>query len=320
LPAWLAAAPALAQAPAGQKLLVMLSPFSLTPNAETVMRQELARLGWREGDNLRLETRYADHRPERLDTLARELVALKPAAALAITSQAVHALMRQSASVPMVVAFTRDPVAEGLAASLRRPGGQVTGLSMQFADIRPKTYELARQVAPTARRLAGMFDRRNFPEAQFEAAMAGLRRMAQQVGLEYVPLPIRDTGEIDAALRSLTPVREFVLGVSPEELMFANFGATAALARTLRLPSFSQNQLYARVFGGLFSYGPDLDAMWRRAVQMADQVLRGAPVGEIPFEQPTRISLTLTLNRATAAAIGLVFSQELLLRADEVIG
>ena len=317
LPAWLAA-PTVALAQSGPKLLVVLSPFARKPDGETVTRQELARLGWRDGDNLRLETRYADHRPERLDTLARELMALKPATALAMTSQAVRALMRHSTSVPMVVAFTGDPVAEGLAASLRRPGGQVTGLSMQFADIRPKTYELARQMVPAARRLAGLFDRRGIPEAQFDAAMAGLRRMAQQVNLEYLPLPVRDAGEIDAALRSLTPVREFVLGVSADELMFSNFGTTAALALTLRLPSFSQHQWYARVFGGLFSYGPDLDAMWQRAVQMAAEVLRGQPVGEMPFEQPTRIGLTL--NRTTADAIGQVLPRELLLRADEVIG
>jgi putative tryptophan/tyrosine transport system substrate-binding protein len=318
LPAWLAAAPALAQAPAGQKLLVMLSPFPLTPNAETVMRQELARLGWREGDNLRLELRHADNRPERLDTLARELVALKPAAALAFTSTAARALMRQSTNVPMVVAFTFDPVAEGLAASLRRPGGQVTGLSIQHQDIRPKTYELARQVAPAARRLAGMVDRRLIPEAQFEAVFAVLRRMAQQVNMEYVPLLVRDAGEIEAALRSLTPARDFVLGLNSDELMYANFATTAALARTLRLPSFSQHQMYARVFGGLFSYGPDMDAMWQRAVQMAAEVLRGQPVGEMPFEQPSRISLTI--NRTTADAIGVVLPRDLLLRADEVIG
>jgi putative ABC transport system substrate-binding protein len=99
--------------------------------------------------------------------------------------------------------------------------------------------------------------------------------------------------------------------------MFANFASIAALARTLPLPSGSQHQRYVQV-GGLFSYGPDVDAMWLRAVQMADQVLRGQPVGDMSFEQPTRISLTL--NRTTADDIGLVLPRELLLRADEVIG
>ena len=109
-----------------------------------------------------------------------------------------------------------------------------------------------------------------------------------------------------------------MLGLNGDELMYANFATTAALARTLRLPSFSQHQMYARVFGGLFSYGPDMDAMWQRAVGMAAEVLRGQPVGEMPFEQPTRIGLTL--NRTTADAIGLVLPRDLLLRADEVIG
>ena len=275
--------------------------------AETLARQELARQEWRLGDN----------RPERLDELARELLALQPTAALTVDTPSVRALMRHSTRLPIVIGFTGDPAASGLAVSLRRPGGQVTGLSQQFVDIRPKTYELARQVAPSARCLRGLFDRRAVPEAQFDAVMAGLRRVAQQVGLEYVPLPVRDAAEIEAALRSLTPVREHVLLVNIDGLMFANYASTATLARTLRLPSGSQHQAYVQA-GGLFSYGPDLKAMWLRAVQMADQVLRGQPVGEIPFEQPTRI--ILTLNRSTADSIGLAFPREMLLRADEVIG
>lgn len=318
LPACLAA-PGLVGAQAGPKLLVVLTPFAkvYAPEGETLTRQELARLGWREGDNLRLEFRYGDHSPERLDALARELVALQPAAAMALDEASVRALMRHTTQLPMVVGFVGDPVARGLAASLRKPGGQVTGLSQQFDDIRPKSYELARLVAPSARRLAGLFWRQMIPEGQLDAAMAGPRRMAQQVGLEYLPLPVRDAGEIEAALRSLTPAREHVLGVSIDTLMFTNFASTAALARTLRLSSFSQHQSYVQA-GGLFSYGPDYKAMWQRAVQMADQVLRGQPVGEIPFEQPTRI--ILTLNRATASSIGLAIPREVLLRADELIG
>jgi putative ABC transport system substrate-binding protein len=217
----------------------------------------------------------------------------------------------------MVVAFTFDPVAEGLAASLRRPGGQVTGLSIQHQDIRPKTYELARQVAPSARRLAGLFDRSIIPEGQLDATMAGARRMAQQVGLECLRLPVRDAGEIEAALHSLAPVREHVLLVNTDTLMFVNYASIAAQARTLRLLSGSQHQGYVQA-GGLFAYGTDLTAVWLRTVQKADEVLRGKPVGEIAFEQPTRI--ILTLNRDTARSIGLTFSRELLLRVDEVSG
>lgn len=311
---------ALAQSPPVPKLLVVLTSFAkanVGEEGETLTRQELARRGWREGDNLRREFRYADNQPQRLDALARELVALQPAAALTVDESAVRALMRHTSQLPTVVGFSANPVASGLAASLRRPGGQVTGMTQQFDDIRPKTYELAHKMAPSARRLAGMFDRRVVPEAQFDAWLAGVRRLAQQVGLEYVPLPVREAAEIEPALRSLTPVREHVLLVNIDELMFTHYGSTAALARTLRLPSGSQHQGYVQA-GGLFSYGPDTTAMWLRAVQMADQVLRGQPVGEIPFEQPTRI--LLTLNRSTANRIGLPLPQELLLRADDVIG
>jgi putative tryptophan/tyrosine transport system substrate-binding protein len=319
LPAWLAA-PALAQTPASPKLLVVLTIFAkanLTATFESGTRQELARLGWRVGDNLRLEFRYGDNRPERLDELARELLALQPTAALVVDMPAIRALMRHSTRLPIVIGFAGDPVATGLAASLGRPGGQVTGMTPLFEDIRPKIVELARQVAPSARRLAGMFNRSIIPEGQFDAVMAGSRRMAQQVGLEYLPLPVRDAGEIEAALRSLAPVHEYVLTVHIDPLMFVNYASIAAQARTLRLPSGSQNHRYAQA-GGLFAYGTDETAVWLRAIQKADEVLRGKPVGEIPFEQPTRI--ILTLNRDTAKSIGLTFPQELLLRADEVIG
>jgi putative ABC transport system substrate-binding protein len=170
LPAWLVA-PGFARAQSGPKLLVVLTAYAKANQTST--RQELSRLGWRVGDNLRLEFRYADNQLERLDALARELVALQPTAALTIDEPAVRALLRHTKQVPMVVGFAPDPVAGGLAASLRRPGGQVTGMSMQLADIRPKTCELARQVAPSARRLAGLFRRGSIPEAQLDAAMAG---------------------------------------------------------------------------------------------------------------------------------------------------
>ena len=318
LPAWLAA-PRLARAQSGPKLLVVLTFFAKANSAEyeAAVRQELARLGWRVGDNLRLEIRYADNQPERLDALARELMALQPTAALVTETFTVRALMRHSTRLPIITAASFDPVADGLAASLGRPGGQVTGMTNLFEDIRPKSYELARQMAPSARRLAGLFHRLMIPEGQLDAAMAGPRRMAQQVGLEYLPLPLRNAGEIEAALRALTPVREHVLLVNGDLLTFPNFASIAALARTLRLPSGSQHSGYVQA-GGLFAYGADNMAIWLRAVQKADEVLRGKPVGEIPFEQPTRI--ILTLNRETANSIGLTLPRELLLRADEVIG
>lgn len=313
------AAPALAQSAAGAKLLVLLSFFAkaFSTDYEAAMRQELARQGWRVGDNLRLEVRYADNQLERLDALAREVVALQPAAALVTETVSAQALMRHSRRLPIITAFSADPVAEGLATSLGRPGGQITGIANLVEDIRPKIYELARQMAPSARGLGGLVHRLIIPEGQLDAAMAGPRRIAQQVGLEYLPLPLRGASEIEAAIRSLTPVREHVLLVNGALLTFPNFASIAALARTLRLPSGSQHSDYV-LAGGLFSYGADNMALWLRTVQKTDEVLRGKPVGEIPFEQPTRI--VLTLNRATANSIGLTFPREVLARADEVIG
>jgi putative ABC transport system substrate-binding protein len=276
--------------PGGAPVTVgMVLDFAVPDRDEKEVRDEWARLGWREGVNLRFELRTVDARLERLDATVRELLALRPAVLIA----------------------SNDNVA-----SLQRPGGSVTGLVYMFDDIRPKLYQLARQVAPKARRFGAMFFYAGPPNPGLDAAMERGRQLARQVIAEFVPLQVRDVREIDAHVASLTPASDHVLLVNFDPGLYPEYARIAALTRAAKLPSVSMHQAYAPA-GGLLSYGAHLNGIAKRALQMADQVLRGARVGDIPIEQPTLIHLTL--NKRTAREIGLTFPQELLVRADEVI-
>lgn len=301
---------------AGPVTVGMVFDFNFLATYEKDIRDELARLGWREGANLRLELRTVDARHERLDATVRELLALRPAVLIASTDDVASAIKRQNDRVPIVIMFGANPVAAGLATSLQRPGGNVTGLVLMYDDIRPKLYQLARQVAPKARRFGAMFFYAGPANPVMDAALERGRQLARQVNAEFVPLQVRDVSQIEAHVASLAPASDHVLLVNMDTGLYPEYARIAALARAAKLPSASMHQAYAPA-GGLLSYGPHLNGFGRRAIQLADKVLRGTRVVDIPIEQPTLIHLTL--NKRTAREIGLTFPQELLVRTDEVI-
>jgi putative tryptophan/tyrosine transport system substrate-binding protein len=278
-----------------------------------VVLQELARLGWKQGVNLQFEARYAESQPQRLEALAREVVAMQPAVVVAGGTEATLALRRLSDRIPIVMANGTDPVAHGLAASLARPGGNVTGVVTMGLDIVPKLLQYALAVAPRARRADLLLNAANPNNPR---SVASWQEAAAARGIEIVPHLVRDADDIARAVRAMTPVHEHVLVVGFDALLLQHAVRLAALARETGLPSVSLAVAWA-ADGGLLSYGPEWRDNFRRAAQLADKVLRGEKVGDIAIEQPTRIRLIL--NQRTARAIGLQFPQELLLRADEVI-
>lgn len=308
---------ALAQTGRGLPTLGLLADYPVPAAELQAIRDDLARLGWRDGANLRLVHRVGDARGgEPLDAAVVDLLASRPDVVVVIHDMLARAVLRRDERVPIVIVFGRDPVGAGLAASLQRPGGSVTGLVQMFEDIRPKIFETARQLAPMARRFAGLFHAPR-PITGLEAPLQRGRQLARQLGAEYLPVPVREAGEIETLVAALQPASDHVLLVNLDSLLGPNFQRIAAAARAARLPSGSQGLRYARE-GGLMSYGIDTDAFRQRALAVADKVLRGTPPGDIPIEQPALIRLVL--NQGTARAIGLTIPQPLLLRADEVIG
>ena len=272
----------------------------------------LKELGWVEGRTVMIEYRWAEAHSERYAEIAAELVDRKVDVIVTWASAPVLAAKRATTVVPIVFAAQMDPVGAGVVASLSRPGGNVTGLSLQQVDTAGKRLELLREFVPHLGRLAIM--------ANVDAAGAILERReiqatAHTLGLEVANLEIRQTDDIAAAIEALKGHAD-ALYVATDPLVFTNRVRINSLAQDARLPTIYGGREYVEA-GGLMSYGPSYTDLFRRAADYVDKILRGTKPGDIPVEQPTRFELIVNLK--TAKALGLNVSPTLLARADEVI-
>ena len=273
--------------------------------------QRLRELGWAEGRAVAIEYRWAEGRSERFTEFAAEFVRLKVDVIVTVGSAVVAA--RQATSViPIVFAIALDPLGTGLVASLARPGGNVTGLSLQHTDLAGKRLELLREVLPGLRRLAIMGNV-DYPAAVLEAD--AVQAAARTLGLEVDLLEIRraeDIAPIFATLKSDVQA----LYVCGDALINANRARINTLALGARLLTTHPDRAYLES-GGLMSYGANNTDLFRRAGDYVDKILRGAKAADLPVEQPTKFELVINLT--TAKALGLVIPEAFLLRADEVI-
>ena len=273
--------------------------------------QRLHELGWIEGRNLAIEYRWADARSERFAEIAAEFVRLK-VDVIVTGGNAAVAAKQVSSVVPIVFALADDLVSMGLIASLARPGGNITGLSIQATDLAGKRLELLREVVPGLHRLAIMANV-DLPSAEME--MGGIQTAARTLGLEVVPAEIRRAEDIAPAFEGLKS-RADALYVVGDALVITHRIRINTLALAGRLPTIYYFREYVEV-GGLMSYGPNIPDLFRRAADYVDKILRGAKPGEIPVEQATKFDLVINLT--TAKALGLTIPESFLLRADEVI-
>jgi ABC-type uncharacterized transport system substrate-binding protein len=273
--------------------------------------QRLRELGWIEGRTVAIQYRWAEGRSERLAEIAAELVRLK-VDVIVTGGNAAVAAMQASSVVPIVFALADDPVGMGLITSLARPGGNVTGLSMQAADLAGKRVELLGEVVPGLRRLAIMANV-DYPAAVLE--MGGVRAAAGRLGLDVAAVEIRRAEDIAPAFEALKS-RAQALYVVGDALVMTHRVRINTLALAARLPTIYSFREYVEG-GGLMSYGPNLPNLFRRAADYVDKILRGAKPGDIPVEQATKYDLIFNLT--TAKALGLTIPESFLLRADEVI-
>jgi putative ABC transport system substrate-binding protein len=271
----------------------------------------LHELGWIDGRTLAIEYRWSEGRPDRNAEIAAELVRLK-VDVIVTYGGAVLALKQVTAVIPIVFALSTDPVGGGLVASLARPGGNVTGLSLQRADLAGKRVELLRKVVPRLRRLAIMVNV-GYPSAVLE--MGEVQAAARTLNIEVVPLEIRLAGDIDPALEALK-ARADALYLVEDALLTANASRIITLALGAQLPTIFSSRDHVDA-GALMSYGPSYPALFRRAAEMVDKILHGTKPGDIPVEQPTEFDLVINLK--TAKALGLTIPETLLATADEVI-
>jgi putative ABC transport system substrate-binding protein len=271
----------------------------------------LREIGWVDGRTATIEYRWAGGRPELYAEYAAEFVRRKVDVIVA-GGAAVSAVKQATAVIPIVFAVARDPVGEGLVTSLARPGGNVTGLSLQLPELAGKRLELLREVVPGVRRLAVLIHISD-PAALLERNE--VETAARKLGLEVVPIDVRGSEEIVTAIAAAKG-RADALYFGSGPVTNINRTRNFAAALDARLPAISGLTVHAQD-GSLMSYGPDYTDLFRRAAGYVDKILRGAKPGVLPVEQPTKFELVVNLK--TAKALGLKIPDSFLLRADEVI-
>jgi putative tryptophan/tyrosine transport system substrate-binding protein len=271
----------------------------------------LRELGWIEGRTIEIEYRWSEGRPERYAEIAAEFVRLKVDVIVTVGS-AVPIVKQATSTIPIVFAVGIDPVGSGLVATLAKPGGNVTGLSIQANELAGKRLELLREVVPPLHRLAILF---NADNTQPVLEMGETQAEARRLGLEVAIRAIRRAEDIPAAFQDLKTKADAIY-VAVDQLIVANRTPILAAALGERLPTIFSTRDFVKA-GGLMSYGPNYSDLFRHSADYVDKILRGTKPGDIPVEQPTKFELVI--NLATAKALGLTIPGSFLLRADEVV-
>jgi putative ABC transport system substrate-binding protein len=274
--------------------------------------QRLRELGWIEGRNIAIEYRWAEGRTERFAEIATEFVRRNVDVIVTSATAAIAATKQATSVIPIVFAAAGDPAGTGLVASLARPGGNVTGLSIQQPDVAAKRLELLREVVPHLRRLAILA---NVGGPAVVLDMREVQATARTLGLEAITLEIRRGEDIVPAFEALNG-RADALYVCIDPLVATHRIRINTLALAARLPTMHAFREYVEA-GGLMSYGPNVPDLWRRAADYVDKILRGTKPADIPIEQPRKFDLVINLT--TAKALGLKIPEGFLLRADELI-
>jgi len=276
-------------------------------------RQGLRDLGYVEGQNIVLELRFAQGRPERLAAMAVELAQMKVDVIVVESAQAARAAADASRAIPVVMAVVGDPVRAGLVASLARPGGNITGLSTLSPELSGKRLQLLKEIVPQAMRVAVIWNDSN-PAAA--GNLAETRTAARSMGVEIRSVEVRKASDLDLALEAVAATRPGALLTLTNGMFLANRTRIVEFAARSRLPAIFPDREFAQA-GGLMAYGPSLTANFHRAAFYVDKILKGAKPADLPIEQPTKFELVINLK--TARALGITIPQSLLLRADEVI-
>jgi putative ABC transport system substrate-binding protein len=277
--------------------------------------QRLSELGWVEGRNVIIEYRWAANDTKRLPSLAKELVELKVDVIVASATPAIQAAKNATTTIPIVMAAAADPVASGFVATLARPGGNVTGLSLQSPELAGKRLELLKEIVTKLTRVAFLAHGGDpahklfFKEAQ---------DIAPKIGIQIQPLAIQGPEEFEVAFAAMVKERAGALVIVPlfTGSALGQGARVADLAIRNRLPTLSDGIRFPEA-GGLIAYGANRLDLWRRAASFVDKILKGTKPADLPVEQPTKFDFVINLK--TAKRIGLTIPPNVLVRADRVI-
>jgi len=314
----LAAWPSVARAqPLASKLprIGILWPNPLTASGHFVeaFRQGLRELGYVEGQNVTIEFRSAEGSLDRLPDLAAELVQIPVDVMQTATSPTIRAAQQATRSIPIVMGNSQDPVSEGFVASLARPGGNITGLTLFSPDLASKRLQLLKDIVPKLSRVAVLW---NVGDAALALSLRETIAAAHGLQLEFRSLGVRDPSEFETAFRTAAEEKVGAIFVLEDLLTFRYRSTLARLAADSRLPAMYGLREFAEA-GGFIAYGPNLAQIYRRAATYVDKILKGAKPADLPVEQPTRFELLISLK--AAKALGISVPPTLLALADEVI-
>ncbi len=284
-----------------------------TPDQLKAFREGMAALGQIEGRDYVLVERYGEGKEAQMPNLAAELIGLDVRLILATSQPSVAAAARVTKTVPIIGRLNDDPVANGMATSLARPGGNISGIYSLAEELTPKRLSLLKEIAPSAQRV-GVLLRNDWPNAK--RAWQTAEAAARQLGIELVALDARSAGELTAALDDASARRLDGIITFRNPTVVTNLKLIAEQCRKLRLPAVFDAREYVDA-GGLMSYGPNIDAIYRQLARFAVQLINGTSAGEIPIEEPTKFELII--NRRTADAIGIRLAPDLSASADQVI-
>jgi len=274
-------------------------------------------LGYTIGRNLAIEYRWAGNDLARLAPLAEELVRLDVDVIVTATTAGTRAAMRATRTIPIVMAATADPVAAGLVASLGRPGGNVTGLSLRTTDVASKRLQLAREIVPGATRVALLAEQVSDPSQGTTAILvAETAAAARQMGVDLVVREIASIDQLPDAFAQFRRERAQALIVQVSQLTLQHRTTVARQAALERLPAIYEARNFVDA-GGFVSYGPDLRETYRRAAEYVDRIFKGANPRDLPVEQPDKLALVVNLKAAND--LGIAIPQALRLRADELV-
>jgi ABC-type uncharacterized transport system substrate-binding protein len=313
---WPLAAGAQQPAPQMRKVGLLVGIAERDPEAQrriAALCQALRDSGWIEGQTVAFVARYADAKPERLPALAAELVAANVDVIVTNAAQPIEAARQATSTIPIVMASVGDALGAGYVASLARPGGNVTGLTLVATDQSAKRLQLLKEVSASLDRVAVFW---NANASGHRLQMQEMELAAPTLRLSLQSYPIRTAAELDAALQSASRERAQAVVTMDDPLVQSQRARIVEFATQRRLPLMSEFRVIPEA-GGLISYGPNQIDMWRRAALYVDKIFKGAKPADLPVEQPTKFELVVNLK--TAKAIGIEIPTTILLGADEVI-
>jgi putative ABC transport system substrate-binding protein len=300
-----------------RRIGVLMANAESDPDAQghiQSFRTRMGNLGWRDGDNVRIDYRWAASVADRFRTAAAELVVLGPDVIVADSSASAFALQRETRSIPIVFTRVTDPVAQGLIVSLARPGGNLTGFTGYEFEIGGKWLGLLKEIAPRVTRVAAIFNPITAPASNSYLRL--LQAAAPVHGFELLTMPVHDIAEIDRGIGSFARDLGGGLLVLPDPFLVTHRDRVVALCGQHRLPAIYSTEQSARG-GGLLSYGYDVHAIYRATADYVDRILKGTKPADLPVQQP--IKYVLVINLKTARALGLNVPATLVAQADEVI-